>query len=215
LLWLARLTALLRLILRAVLLWLALLPVLLRLALLAILLRLALLAILLRLALLAVLLRLALLAVLLRLALLAVLLRLAFIESIAAAVTLLRPVELPLVLTVLAGAIAPALIAAARNEAAHGLDHAEVMVGILPVGLGRDPIARGSRLARQRLVLVEDLVGVAAHAHVGTAAVEDLVSIWRAVRIVIVLLLVLIVAAATAASTTAAATRPLPIVWSH
>jgi hypothetical protein len=118
-------------------------------------------------------------------------------------------------LTVLAGAITPALIAAAGDKAAHGLDHAEIVVGILPVGLGRDPIARGGRLARQRLVFVEDLVGVAAHAHIGTAAVEDLVSIGRAVRIVIVLLLVLIVAAATTASTTAAATRPLPIVWSH
>jgi hypothetical protein len=122
---------------------------------------------------------------------------------------------LALLLTVLAGAVAPALIAAARDKAAHGLDHAKVVVGILPIGLGRDPIARGSRFACQSLVLVEDLVGVAAHAHIGTAAIENLVSIGRAVRVVIVLLLVLIVATATAASAIAAATRPLPIIWSH
>jgi len=120
-----------------------------------------------------------------------------------------------LLLAVVAGALAPALIAAAWDEAAHGLDHAEVVISILPVGFGRDPVARGSRFPRQRLVFVEDLVGVAAHPHIGTAAIENLVSIGRAVRIVVVLLLVLIVATATAASATAAATRPLPIVWSH
>ena len=40
------------------------------------------------------------------------------------------------------------------------------------------------RLARQRLILVEHLMGVAAHPDVGAAAVEDLVSIGRAVGIV-------------------------------
>jgi len=158
---------------------------------------------------------LALLTVLLRLALLAIRWLTLIIAVSAAVIALLGPVELALLLTVLAAAVTPALIAAARDEAAHGLDHAEVVVGILPIGLGRDPIARGGRLARQRLVLVEDLVGVAAHAHIGTAAIENLVSIGRTVRIVIVLLLVLIVATATAAAATAAATRPLPIVWSH
>jgi hypothetical protein len=57
-------------------------------------------------------------------------------------------------------------------------------------------------------------VGVAAHAHIGTAAVEDLVPVGRTVRIVTVMLLVMAVAAATAA-TIATATRPLTIVWSH
>lgn len=53
---------------------------------------------------------------------------------------------------------------------------------------------------------------IATHAHVGPAAIENLVPVWRPVRIVIVVLLMMIVAA-TAATTTA--TRPLPIVWSH
>ena len=88
-----------------------------RLALLTALMRLALLATLLELALLVALLRLALLAILLRLALLAVLLRLALVIAVAAAVTaLLWPVELALLLTVLAGAIAPTLIARAGRS---------------------------------------------------------------------------------------------------
>jgi hypothetical protein len=212
------LAMLLRFALLAFLLWLTVLAVLLILAVLAArLLRLALLAILLSLALLPVLLVLALLAILLMLALLTILLRFAFVKAAAGtASALLRPVDLAaLLLTVLPSAVAPALVAAARDEPAHGLDHAEVVVSVLPVGLSRDPVARGGRFARQCLVLVEDLVGIAAHAHIGTAAIENLISIGRAVRIVTVLLLMLIVATATAASTTAAATRPLPIVWSH
>ena len=111
-------------------------------------------------------------------------------------------------------AIAPTLVVA-LDEAAHGLDHAEIVVGVLPVGLGQDAVARGRRLAGQRLVLVEHLVGVAAHPDVGSAAVENLVSIGRTIGIVIVLLLVMVVAAATAAATIATAARPLTIVWSH
>jgi hypothetical protein len=188
----------------------------LRLALLTALLMLALLAILLCVALVAVLLMLAWLTILLGLALLAILLMLALVEA-AAAVALRSAVELGplLLLTVFPGAVAPALIAAARNKPAHCLDHAEIMVGVLPVGLGRNPIARGGGFACKRLVLVEDLVCIAAHTHIRTTAIENLVSIGRAVRIVSMLLLVLIVATATAASATAAATRPLPIVWSH
>jgi cell division protein FtsX len=56
-------------------------------------------------------------------------------------------------------------------------------------------------------------MGIATHPHVRPAAVENLVSIGRTVRIVVMVLLVLIVAAT--AATIAAATRPLPIVWSH
>lgn len=161
---------------------------------------------------------------LLLIALLAKLLRLVTVVAVGviAAVGLLRPVGLALLriallLAVLAGAVAPALIAAARHEAAHGLDHAEIMVGILPVSFGGDPIARGRRFTRQRLVLVENLMGIATHSHIRPAAIENLVSIRRTVRIVVVVLLVLIVATAAtcAAATIAAATRPLPIVWSH
>jgi hypothetical protein len=113
-------------------------------------------------------------------------------------------------------AIAPTQVVA-MGEATHGLDDAVVVVGVLPVGLGHDAVARGSRLAGQRLVFVEHLVGVAADTHVRPAAIEDLVPIGRAVRIVVtaaVLLLVMLVTTATAAAI-AAATRPLPIVWSH
>lgn len=95
------------------------------------------------------------------------------------------------------------------GKAAHRLDHPEVVIGVLPIRFRHDPIAGRSRFTGQRLVFVEYLMGIAAHTHVGTAAVEDLVPIWRTIGIVM-----LLVMAATAA-TTAAATRPLTIVWSH
>ena len=101
----------------------------------------------------------------------------------------------------------------ARNEAALALDHAEIVIGVLVIGLGLDAVAHGCGLAGQRLVLVVDLMRVAAHTDVRTAAVENLIPVWRPVRIVVVLLLVLIVIAAAAAVTAAA--RTLTIVWSH
>jgi hypothetical protein len=114
-------------------------------------------------------------------------------------------------LAVLAGAIAPTLVVALA-ETAHRLDHAEVVIGVLPIGFGHDPIARRRRLAGQRLVLVEHLVRVAADPDIGTAAVEDLVPVGRPVRIVMLLVMM---TAASAAATTATAARPLTIVWSH
>ncbi len=50
------------------------------------------------------------------------------------------------------------------------LDHAVVVVGVLQIGFGQDAIARGCRLTGQRLVFVEDLVGIAADPDVGAAA---------------------------------------------
>ena len=110
-------------------------------------------------------------------------------------------------------AIAPTLVVALA-EAAHRLDHAEIVVGVLPVGLRQDSITRRRRLASQRLIFIEHLVGVAADPDVGPAAVEELVSIGRAIGIVM-LRLVMVAAAATAAATIATAARPLTIVWSH
>src|SRR5215813_9139207 len=110
-------------------------------------------------------------------------------------------------LTLLAGTVAPTLVVALA-EAAHALDHAEVVIGILPIRLRQDAVARSRRLARQCLVFVEHLMGIAAHADVGTAAIEYLVAIGRPVGIVMLLVMV---AAATAAPTATAA-RPLPIV---
>lgn len=117
--------------------------------------------------------------------------------------TLLLRIALLAFLTALAPVVA-------LDEAAHALDHAEVMIGVLIVGFGGDPIARGGRFARQRLILVEHLMGVATHPDVRTAAIENLVSIGRAVRVVSVVLFLVM-----AAATTAAAARPLTIVWSH
>jgi hypothetical protein len=65
-------------------------------------------------------------------------------------------------------ALAPTLVVA-LDEAAHALDHAEVVVGVLPLGLRRDAVARRGRFARQRLVLVEHLMGVATHSHIRSA----------------------------------------------
>jgi len=148
--------------------------------------------------------------------LLAVLLLL--LGHVAAAVAIgLWPVGLALLLRIarllaFLAALAPTLVVA-MGEAAHGLDDAVVVVGVLPVGLGHDAIARRRRLASQRLVFVEYLMGVAAHADIRSAAIENLVPIGRTVGVVGVVLLVMLVTAATAAI--AAATRPLPIVWSH
>lgn len=104
----------------------------------------------------------------------------------------------------------------ALDEAALGLDHPIIVIGILPVGLGQNAIARGRRLAGQRLIFVEHLMRVAANPDVGTAAIENLVSIGRTVRIVILgLVMVVVSTAATAAATIATAARPLTIVWSH
>jgi hypothetical protein len=115
-----------------------------------------------------------------------------------------------LLLTFLA-AFAP--LVGARHEATLALDDTEIVIGILPIGLGLDAITHGPSLAGQRLVLFVDLMGIAAHAHIRTAAIENLISIWRPIRIVVVLLLVLIVIAAAAAVTAAA--RTLTIVGSH
>jgi len=134
------------------------------------------------------------------------------LHGMAVAVRLIRLLRLLAGLTgLLARAVAPALIVA-LPEAAHRLDDAEVMVRVLPVGLGLDAIARSGGLAGQGLVFVEHLMGVAADPHVGTAAVEDLVAIGRTIGVV--MLLVVMVSATTAATITAAA-RPLPIVRSH
>src|SRR5205823_5287324 len=90
------------------------------------------------------------------------------ILALAIAVGLLRIGQLTLLLWIAllaflaALAIAPTLVVA-LDEATHGLDHAEVMVGVLPVGLRHDAVARGGRFAGQRLILIEHLVSVAAH----------------------------------------------------
>ena len=81
----------------------------------------------------------------------------------------------------------------ALDEAALGLDHPIIVIGILPVGLGQNAIARGRRLAGQRLIFVEHLVRVTANPDVGTAAIENLVSIGRTVGIVILGLVMVVV----------------------
>ncbi len=65
-------------------------------------------------------------------------------------------------------------------------------------------------------ILVEDLMGIAAHPDIGAAAIENLVSIGRAIGVVMLRLVMVIVATtAAAAATIATAARPLTIVWSH
>lgn len=104
----------------------------------------------------------------------------------------------------------------ALDEAALGLDHPVIVIGILPVGFGQNAITRGCRLAGQRLVLVENLVCIAANPDVGAAAIENLVSIGRAIGVVMLrLVMVAVATSAATAATTATAARPLTIVWSH
>lgn len=107
----------------------------------------------------------------------------------------------------------------ALTETTHGLDHPEIVVGVLPIGLGLDAIPRSLRLPGKSLIFVEYLMSIAANPDIGTAAVEHLVSIGRAIGIVMLLLVVVVVATATSATTAAAtiatAARSLTIVWSH
>jgi len=109
-------------------------------------------------------------------------------------------------LAVLANAVAPALIVA-LDQATHRLDQAIIVVGILPIGFRLDAIAGSGGLACQCLILVEDLMGITPHPDIGPAAIENLVSIGRTIRIVrMMLLVVLVTTAATAATTTTTAT---------
>lgn len=53
-------------------------------------------------------------------------------------------------------------------------DHTIIVFGMLVEILRGDPIACGTRIARQREIFFQDLIGVAANADIGTAAVERL-----------------------------------------
>lgn len=147
---------------------------------------------------------------------LALVLAAAGIRAVARAVSvgLRRWIGLPLRLGIgllsFLAAVAPSLVVPV-GEAAHRLDHSEIVIRVLPIGLGHDAVTGRGRFARQRLVLVEHLVRIATHPHIRTAAVENLVSIRRSIGVV--MLLVMTVAAT--AATIAAAARPLTIVWSH
>jgi len=134
------------------------------------------------------------------------------VAGLGTALTLLRLAGL---LTLLLAVLAPLAPVVALDKAAHGLDHAVVMVRVLEIGFGEDAITRGGRLAGQRLVLVEDLVGIAADPDVGATAIENLVSIGGAIGAVMLRLVMVIAATTAAAATTATAARPLTIVWSH
>jgi hypothetical protein len=92
-------------------------------------------------------------------------------------------------------------------ETAHGVDHAQVMLGVLIVGFSRNPITHRRCFARQDLVLFEYLVRVAPHPNFGPAAVEGLITLRLVVRF----------ATATTATTAVAAAlaATLIIVRSH
>lgn len=53
-------------------------------------------------------------------------------------------------------------------------DHAIVVLRVLIEILGGDPVARGTRVARHRQILLEDLISVAADTDIGPAAIEGL-----------------------------------------
>lgn len=83
--------------------------------------------------------------------------------AIAVAVTLAMPLPMHLLLLLLL-----TLMLAVRA------DHAVIVLGVLIEILGGDPVARRARVARQRQILLEHLIGVAADTHIGPAAVEGL-----------------------------------------
>ncbi|MDP2329332.1 MAG: hypothetical protein Q8M19_01370 [Reyranella sp.] len=103
----------------------------------------------------------------------------------------------------------------ALAETAHGLDHAEIVVGVLPIGFGLDSVTRSRRFPGKGLILVEDLMGVAANPDVGATAIEHLISIGRAIGIVMLLVMAVATTTTASAATIATAARSLTIVWSH
>ncbi len=139
----------------------------------------------------------------------------ASITGLRSALALLRLAGLLTRLSLLLAVLAPLAPVVALDEASHGLDHTVIMVGVLVVGFGQDAIAGRGRFTGQRLIFVEDLVGITADPNVGTAAIENLVSIGGAVGAVMLGLVMVSVATTAAAATTATAARPLTIVWSH
>ena len=85
--------------------------------------------------------------------------------TIAMSVALAMTVHLLLLLLLL---LLLALMLAARA------DHAIVVLGMLIEILGGDPVACGARIAGKRQIFLENLIGVAADADIGAAAVEGL-----------------------------------------
>jgi hypothetical protein len=90
--------------------------------------------------------------------------------------------------------------------------HAEIVLGVLEEILGGDPISRRLRLARQRQIAFEHLIGVAADFDIGTVAVEGLRPMrWTgaaatsaaAIEVVVVIWIAAAVAAAPS------------LLWSH
>ena len=57
---------------------------------------------------------------------------------------------------------------------ARQVHHPEIMLGVLIKVFGRDPVAAGLRLPRERDITLEYLIGVAADFYVGPIAVESL-----------------------------------------
>ena len=101
-----------------------------------------------------------------------------------------------------------------RGTSTIGIDSSEVMLRMLRVIFRGDSVP-GRLGAGQRQVFFKQLMGIAANPDVGAAAVEHLVSIGRAVGIVMLLVVVVVATAAAAAATIATAARSLTIVWSH
>ncbi len=62
------------------------------------------------------------------------------------------------------------------RHGAVAVDDAEIVLRMLIVVLGRDAIARGMSVARERQIFLVELIGVAAQLAVGAAAVQGLQS---------------------------------------
>ena len=69
----------------------------------------------------------------------------------------------------------PALLAVSAVALTVGVDDPEIVFGVLKIVLGGDAIARCLRVAGERQILLEHLVGVATDPHLGSVAVECLV----------------------------------------
>ncbi len=100
-----------------------------------------------------------------------------------ALVALLLPTAMPAArTTALAVAMAAALLLC---RLVHGVDDAEVMLGVLEIALRHHPVAAARGIAPELQILLEQLLRGAPHPQVRTAAVEDVIAVQRDIAAVV------------------------------
>ena len=91
--------------------------------------------------------------------------------------------ELLLRLAAVLGAVGPPLLAVLLlvllRRLVHRIQDAEIVLRVLEVALRHDPVAAAGRVPAELEILLEQLLGCAAHTEVGTVAVEHMIAVER------------------------------------